>query len=55
MGELVEASILIAFVLLIIALPYFCCQISNEEYEKIATKMKEIKLEQLRKQAQDEK
>jgi hypothetical protein len=51
-SNLVEGGILIALVLLIIAIPYFCCQLSNEEYLKITTGIKKIKLEQLRKEAE---
>jgi hypothetical protein len=44
-SNLIEGVILITFVLGVIALPYFCCQISNEEYQKITTRMQEIKLQ----------
>lgn len=51
-SNLIEGFIVITFVLVVIALPYFCCQISNEEYQKITTRMREIKLEQLKKKAE---
>jgi hypothetical protein len=38
---------------MVIALPS-CCQISNEDYRKITTRMNEIRLEQLRKKAEEE-
>lgn len=37
-------SLVVAIVLmLIIIAPMYCCQVSNEEYEKIVAKMKENK------------
>lgn len=52
-SNLIEGIILIIFVLIVIALPYFCCQISNEEYQKITTRMQEIKIQQLKKKAEE--
>ena len=52
--QLIEAAILIAIVLVIIAIPYFCCQVTNEEYRRITTGIQNIKLDQLIKQAETE-
>lgn len=38
-SNFIEGVILITLVIVVIALPYFCCQISNEEYQKITSRM----------------
>lgn len=38
--------------LAVISIPYCCCQVSNEEYEKIKEGMKRVKMEMLKKEQQ---
>lgn len=47
-----SAVIVIAFMLAVISIPYCCCQVSNEEYEKIKEGMKRVKMEMLKKEQQ---
>lgn len=42
-ANLIDGTIIIVIVMIVIALPYCCCQVSNEEYRKITTKMEQIK------------
>lgn len=42
--QLIEAAIIIAFILFLIAIPYFCCQVSDDDYHKIAKGIQQIKI-----------
>jgi len=42
-ANLIDGIIIIVIIMIVIALPYCCCQVSNEEYQKITTKMEQIK------------
>jgi len=43
MANLVDGIVIIVIIMVIIALPYCCCQVSNEDYKKITDKMEKIK------------
>lgn len=44
-SELIMGVVLAVILIAVMMLPTYCCQISNEEYNKIVNKMKEIKKE----------
>ena len=42
-GQMANGAILAAIMMLLIVLPIYCCQVSNEEYEDIVQKIKASK------------
>lgn len=38
--------------LAVISIPYCCCQVSNEEYEKVKEGMRRVKMEMIKKEQQ---